>query len=122
MRKITALLIVVGIATVLTWGIWVYAATQVWSNEVTVEVGEGYTLTISDPADGSVSDTYTFTGTLNNNGVAVSGTTVTLYVDSGGGYSATGLTDVTDAMGGYSMIWAPTVSGSYSFKTLVTIS
>lgn len=103
------------VATVLLCALYVYAAYQIWSNEVSVEVSE-YTLTINDPPDGSTFDTYTFTGTLNLGGDAVSGTTVTLYVDDGGGYVSTGLSDVTDAMGGYSIDWTPSSAGTYKFK------
>ena len=88
------------------------AITLINSPEVSVTV-DAYTLTISDPADGTTNSTYIFSGVLNKNGVAQVGATVTLFK---GGVS-TELTAITDAAGGYSILWTPTVAGTFIFKT-----
>lgn len=119
-RLVKGLLITFAVASTIMWSLWGYAAYVVWSGEVTVTVSD-YTLTISDPPDGTVAETFTFDGTLNADGSHVSGKTVTLYVDDGGGYVSTGLTDTTDAMGAYSITWTPSSSGTYTFKVKADI-
>ena len=119
-RLVSALFFVFAVATIISAVAYVYAV-SITSNEVTVNVSD-YTLTVTDPADGTIYDTYTFSGSLQLDGSSVSGKTVTLYVKpSGGAYSTTGLTDVTDSMGGYSMTWTPSSAGTYTFKTMATI-
>lgn len=92
------------------------AALQIWSPEVTVTVSE-YTLTITDPPDGTTLDTFTFTGFLTLDGSPVEGETVTLYIDG----VATTDTDITASDGSYSITWTPTASGTFTFKTYVEI-
>jgi len=94
----------------------IVAAYFVWSTEVEVTVS-AYTLTISDPPDGTTFDTYTFTGTLTLGGSPVSGEVVTLYVDD----VATTLTDITATDGSYSITWTPSGAGTFTFKTQVEI-
>jgi len=86
---------------------------NVWSPPVEVTVVDEIALTISDPPDGKMSDTYTFTGILTKNGVPEVGATVTLYIDD----VTTGLTDITDGSGAYSITWTPSVAGTFTFKT-----
>lgn len=118
MRKLTTLLTIVGVATLLFSGLWVYAAYSVWSNEVTINVNE-YTLTLTvDNDSGFLNQNFIFTGTLNYNGGAVEGKTVELYLNG----TATGLTDTTDAMGGYNIEYNATVLGTTTCKTLVVVS
>jgi len=93
------------------------AVIDIWSAPVEVTVVDEYTITITDPLDGTMSDTYTFTGVLKKNGVAEVGATVELFIDSGGGFVTTGLTDTTDGSGAYSITWTPSVAGTFTFKT-----
>ncbi|RLI83298.1 hypothetical protein DRP04_01835 [Archaeoglobales archaeon] len=73
-----------------------------------------YTLTINvDKESGYVGDTFTFYGTLTENGNPVSGATVTLYKDD----SSTDLTDVTGDDGSYSIQWVADQIGSHDFYT-----
>jgi len=104
-------LILVAVATPI-----IAVANYIWSMEVQVTVGE-YTLTISDPPDGTTLDTYTFNGTLTLNGSPISGEVVTLYMDD----VSTGLTDITAVDGSYSIAWTPSGAGTFTFKTQVEI-
>ena len=89
----------------------VYAIYEIWSNEVEVTVSE-YTLELNDLPNGTIFDTYTFTGSLKLGEVGVPRETVTLYVDD----SSTGLTDVTAPDGSFSIDWSTTTPGTYTFK------
>lgn len=110
MRKL--LFVAILIATFLiALTVTVVALTQIWSNEVTVVVSD-YVFTVSDPADGTIHDTYTFSGSLTLGGSPVEGQTVELYVDD----IATALTDVTDVSGLFSIDWSTSVAGTYDFK------
>lgn len=101
----------------------VIASTFIWSPEITVTVSPEpeYQLTISQPPDGTTADTYTFTGVLTVDGSPMQDETVTLYIDEGVGFVTTGLTDTTAVDGSYSITWTPSVSGTFTFKTLVEI-
>jgi hypothetical protein len=89
----------------------VYALYEIWSNEVEVTVSE-YTLELNDLPNGTIFDTYTFTGSLKLGEVGVPEETVTLYVNG----SSTGLTDVTESDGSFSIDWSTTTPGTYKFK------
>ena len=73
-----------------------------------------YELTINvDKTKGYIDETFTFSGTLTENGTPISGATVTLYKDN----VSTGLTDVTDENGNYSIPWTADEIGSHEFYT-----
>jgi len=93
----------------------VFALTQIWSNEVTVTVSD-HIFTVVKPADGSKYITYTFSGSLMLGANPVVGKTVALFIDDGGGYVTTGLSDTTASDGSYSIVWTPSVAGTFTFK------
>ncbi|MDH5691203.1 MAG: hypothetical protein OEY81_07240 [Candidatus Bathyarchaeota archaeon] len=121
-RKVIHLTTLVVICLLTISALYIVAQHVIESQEVEVIVS-AYSLTITDPEDGTIYDTYTFTGALTLDGVVVSDKTVTLYISSDDGttYVSTGQTDTTTIEGTYSISWTPTTAGTFKFKTQVTV-
>lgn len=92
-----------------------YAAWSVFSNTAAVKVDPDpivYSVTMIPPANGTISDTYIFTGTVTADGSPLAGATVTLFVDG----VATAYTDNTDGAGHFSITWPIATPGTYITK------
>jgi len=105
------------IVVIASLGLTAYAAVAVWSDSVEVVVSDDYSLTVTDPPDGTTGDTYLFSGTLNKNGIAQTGKTVTLYLSTDDtNFNPTTFSTTSDGAGGYSILWSPSTSGTFYFK------
>jgi len=96
-----------------------FGGTVLYSAMIAFEIKAAvpYSLTLEvDKAEGYVGDTFTFYGTLTQNGTPISGATVVLYKDD----ASTDLSDITDDNGNYSIPWMADEVGTHEFYTEAT--